>query len=158
MKVRVVEPHEWERFRALRLRALREDPAAFGATLEAESALAPEAWQERMTRPGTVRLVAEEGGAWVGLVGVALQPAPEVFGMWVAPEARGRGVGLALLEEAASWARAQGASALALWVNVAQAPAVRLYERAGFRPDGPPHPGTRDPSRTFQRMARPLRS
>lgn len=156
MRIRAVEAHEWERFRALRLRALKEDPTAFGATLEAESAMPPEAWQERMGRPGTVRFVAEEGEAWLGLAGVALDPAPEVFGMWVAPEARGKGAGLALLDACARWAQARGATTLALWVNVAQAPAVRLYERAGFVRDGAPTPGTRDPSRTFQRMTRAL--
>jgi hypothetical protein len=39
VEVREVAVEEWARFRDLRLRALREDPEAFGSTLEREAAM-----------------------------------------------------------------------------------------------------------------------
>lgn len=158
MNVREVRLDEWRRFREIRLRALREDPAAFGRTHEEEAAMTDADWIARAQQPGTVRLVAEESESWLGIAGVWTpeEGPPEVFGMWVAPDARGRGAGLALLDACAAWARVGGAKRLALWVNVAQAPAVRLYARAGFAPEGPAEPGGRDPTRVFQRMVRAL--
>ena len=52
--------------------------------------------------------------------------------MWVRPGARGRGVGEALVEAAACWARGRGHDAMFLWVTEANPPARRLYERYGF--------------------------
>lgn len=156
--MRPVDPSEWEPFRTLRLRALREDPNAFGASFAEERAEPAEAWRARAFAEGRRALVVERDGAWVGLCWVVLRPdrEPAVLGMWVAPEARGAGAGRALLEEAARWARERGAQRLTLWVNVAQEAARRLYEKASFVPMGAPERGTRDPSRVFQRMGRAL--
>ena len=52
--------------------------------------------------------------------------------MWVAPEARGRGLGRELVDAVADWARELQLSRLVLDVNPALEPAVRLYESAGF--------------------------
>ena len=56
-----------------------------------------------------------------------------LFQMWVAPEARGRRVGVALLDQAVGWARARGARTVCLSVRCGNAAALRLYEKAGFR-------------------------
>jgi GNAT superfamily N-acetyltransferase len=56
--------------------------------------------------------------------------------VYLHPDARGRGAGVALLEAALAAARANGATRAALWVNSENAPARRLYERAGFRETG----------------------
>ncbi len=56
--------------------------------------------------------------------------------MWVAPEARGAGVGLALAQAVTEWARGAGFATLRLDVADANEPAVRLYARAGFAPTG----------------------
>lgn len=156
--VRAVRLEEWETFRAFRLRALQEDPAAFGARFDEELAHPAEWWRGRLEDPTRVTLVALDAHAWLGMAGAWTPPEgpPEAIGMWVAPEARGRGVGARLLEAAAAWARGRGADRLALWVNVAQLHAHALYVREGFAPTGPPLQGTRDPTRWFQRMERRL--
>lgn len=152
VEVVAVAPAEWERLRALRLRALAADPAAFGATLAEESARATDAW--RAWAFAQTPLVARREGAWVGLCFLKRREADEaeVMGLWVAPEARGEGAARALLEDAIRRAREGGATRLVLWVNVAQAPAMRLYRAVGFTPLAPPQPGTRDPSRMFQQL------
>lgn len=156
MRVRDVEPHEWARWRAFRLRALATDPPAFGATLAEEEAQ-PEAWWIERATPGPhgARFVAEDADAWLGTAGVAMKDhGPELLGMWVAPEARGRGVGALLLRAAEERARATGARRLTLWVNTENAYALALYHREGYAPDGPPVRGTRDPTRTFQMLSK----
>jgi len=86
--------------------------------------------------PGGQILLADVGGQTVGCV--ALMPdgpinCYEVAKMAVAPEAQGRGVGRRLLEAAVAWARDRGARRLYLESNARLAPALRLYESAGFR-------------------------
>ena len=163
--VRIVRAEEWAQYRALRLRALAGDPRAFGARLDEEEAQPEAFWRARLDDPLSRTFVA---GDWQGLCTLRLPapPAPspfprapvaaEIHGMWVAPELRGRGAGRALIDAALAEARAQGAKAASLWVNVEQKEAARLYERCGFVAQGEPMRGTRDPTRVFQRMERVL--
>jgi len=52
--------------------------------------------------------------------------------MWVDPAARRRRIAAQLVETVATWARQSGASALVLDVVEDNAPAIALYDRAGF--------------------------
>ena len=52
--------------------------------------------------------------------------------MWVAPMARGKGIGKQLLHRTMSWAVAQGANRMKLWVTAVNGPATKLYESSGF--------------------------
>ena len=54
----------------------------------------------------------------------------------VAATARRRGIGWALLEQAAEWARTAGVRKLELHVFPYNEPAIRLYERFGFVREG----------------------
>jgi ribosomal protein S18 acetylase RimI-like enzyme len=56
-----------------------------------------------------------------------------LYSLATQPEARGRGVGAALLEAAAEAARHRGCRALRLEVRTDNAAAIGLYERAGFQ-------------------------
>ncbi|HUR70283.1 MAG TPA: GNAT family N-acetyltransferase [Candidatus Thermoplasmatota archaeon] len=154
MLVRPARPEEWRALRALRLRALEEDPRAFGRTLDEERAQPEAEWRERAFGPRNAIFVAERAGALVAMCGLHVEDdgALQLWGMWTAPEARGAGVGRALVDAALAEARARGAARVHLWVNLQQAGAMRLYERAGFERDGAPIQGTRDTTRTYQRM------
>ncbi len=55
--------------------------------------------------------------------------------LFVAPEARGRGAGTALLHAAAKYARLAGAARLVLSTEVTNATAQSLYERLGWKRD-----------------------
>lgn len=55
--------------------------------------------------------------------------------LYLAPAARGQGLGEALLAEACEWARGRGAEVVRLEVNRHNPRAKALYLRAGFRDD-----------------------
>jgi ribosomal protein S18 acetylase RimI-like enzyme len=59
-----------------------------------------------------------------------------VFGMWVAPEVRREGVGQRLLDEVEAWIVSCGGTGVELSVPDAATAARRLYESAGYVPDG----------------------
>jgi GNAT superfamily N-acetyltransferase len=144
MRIRELERHEWALFRELRLRALADSPDAFARTL-AEALGANDAYWVKLTESvtvpgGQVMLVAEVESRPVGLAFGLFDKEREkighVGGMWVDPGARGRGAGRALLDAAIAWARSRALDRLELWVTKGNAPAERLYERAGFADTG----------------------
>lgn len=53
--------------------------------------------------------------------------------MAVSPKAQGKGVGLLLAESAIKWAIEQGASKIYLESNTKLKPAIKLYEKLGFK-------------------------
>ena len=92
-----------------------------------------------------------------GLAGVYVKDgAADLVSMWVRPSARRLGAGEALVEAAASWAKARGFGSLSLWVTESNAPARRLYERCGFSPTGEGQPLPSDPALPEIRMSRAL--
>ena len=60
----------------------------------------------------------------------------EILTLAVMPEARQRGIGVALLRAAMREAAARGASVMFLEVSTKNRPALTLYGRAGFRDMG----------------------
>jgi GNAT superfamily N-acetyltransferase len=113
-------------------------PAAWAAL---ERALrAGLAWEQ----PAVQCVVAERDGALVGSV-LLYPPAADAYGgaagrvnwpevrlLAVAPEARGQGVGRALMDECVRRARRAGATQLGLHTSRSMGAAVRMYERMGF--------------------------
>ena len=87
-----------------------------------------------------LQLVAEDAGTVVGTVllypagsgGPTERPWPEVRLLAVAPTARGRGVGAALMRECIGRTRAAGAEALSLHTTDLMRVAKAMYERMGF--------------------------
>lgn len=71
-----------------------------------------------------------------------------VYGMWVAPESRLKGLGQQLIESIANWSISAGARKLQLWVVADNLGARRLYDRAGFRTTGVSQPLPSNPALT----------
>jgi [ribosomal protein S18]-alanine N-acetyltransferase len=81
--------------------------------------------------------VANADGVVVGFsVGKLVAGVCELESMAVACEARGRGMGAALVTAVTDWARANGADRIELEVRALNARAIRLYERAGLCREG----------------------
>ena len=130
-------------YRAARVAALHADPAAFLTNAAEFAALGDEALATRFApdAPGvTLGAFLNTDPDLVGLLTLVRELAPplahrvNVYGVSVAPPARGQGVGAALVqagvELARSWA---GVTSLHLAVMDSQPAALSLYGRAGFR-------------------------
>ena len=150
--VRRVRPDEVAEFKAIRLRALADTPDAFGQTLAQAEAMPESLWLERVARGAagaeSVLLVAVDRTTdeWLGMTGSYFEDGqPEianVVSVWVAPEARRRGVGRRLQAAAQAWAVFRGAREQRLWVTDTNEAARALYLAEGFTLTGKtqPHP------------------
>ena len=133
-----IGPEGWERVRALRLRALTDSPDAFART-HAEEVERPQVeWQARLR--GAATFLSSRDGRDTAMVTCApyhgRPHAAGLFGMWVAPAARGTGTGSRLVDAVIAYARAQGFERVVLDVGDINHAAIALYARKGFVPSG----------------------
>jgi len=148
LRVRRVRADEVDALREIRLRALADTPLAFGSTHAREAAYPPGRWKTwaRDSAAGAAQatfLAVDRDDAPVGLAFAVVDDVAEpahLYSMWVAPEARGRGAGAALVAAVVDWVAATGARTLRTAVTVGNDAAARLYERAGFRDTGAREP------------------
>ena len=159
--VRRIVDADWDRYRTLRLRALRSDPLAFGSTWARESTFTESLWRERTHRAASSSeaaswLAENAGGDLVGTAGVFWEePSYVVWGMWVDPDYRGTGVGGRLLDEVLRWTSLDHPTAeVRLSVNPTQVAAVRLYLDRGFRRTGKVEPLAHTPGAVAEEMSR----
>ena len=150
MEVRRLRADEADRWKELRLRALKDAPEAFSTTHAEALARSDEFWtnQAMLYATGSDRamLVVQAGVRLVGCAGAFVENGvPTIVSMWVEPERRGRRVGAELLGAVARWSRERGYSRLRLWVVSDNYSAIALYEREGFRRTGGTQPMPRDP-------------
>ncbi len=142
--IRVLTAHDAAAYQALRLRGLRESPDAFGSTYDGEVDTPLEQIAERLSRGAGGDDVIfgafhEDGGALVGLAGLRRGTSLKtrhrggVWGMYVAPDARGQGVGRALVSALIAHARTlEGVERLTLGVESGNEAARALYHAFGF--------------------------
>ena len=138
MEIEQLRSDETNRLRAIRLQSLQTSPEVFGTTYEDTLTWPSDSWQQQLGRLTT--FVAVEQGADVGIVRcVAHEERADtawLISMWVAPEARGQGVGGALVDVVVEWARAEGFQRVLLDVIDDNEAAIALYARKGFVPTG----------------------
>ena len=138
--LRLATPEDALALRELRLRALLDKPEAFGSDLSEDEAKPETAWVERCTptKNSALFIAVDEGGALVGMVGIYCDGRVKtghlgnIWGVFVAPEARGCGVGGKLLDAALAWAQVRGLRRVNLTVETGNAPAIAVYLKAGF--------------------------
>lgn len=139
MAVRILGEHEVTLYKSLRLQALATNPEAFGSNHAREAAFDDDTWRSRLRgfagRPGVIMVDEVDDDRPAGLVGVGEFEHSEgaiIWGMWVDPSRRRRGVAKRLLAAAINWAREQGFSTVMLHVADGNDAAHRLYVDAGF--------------------------
>jgi GNAT superfamily N-acetyltransferase len=156
--VRETAAADWQALRDIRLEALRNAPEAFGSTYEREVHRPEARWHEWIARGGMFLAFVPEISAPAGLAGGYQEDpdAVELVSMYVRSQARGRGVGEALVAAVARWAEAKGAKSLHLWVTEINAPARLLYQRCGFSPTAEHQPLPSNPALGEIGMTLPL--
>lgn len=147
MDIRLLTEADAEAYRVLRLRALRENPEAFGATYE-EWVIRPLAAVAERLRIATdplerFTLGAYDEGTLIGTVTFGRETAAKtqhkgvITGMFVAPERRGQKIGRALMQAAIARARAlPDLEQILLGVVTTNVSAGALYRALGFEPYG----------------------
>lgn len=87
-----------------------------------------------LTPPAGALLIARLSGQPVGCGAIKLhESAPaELKRMWIAPSARGLGLGRRLLNDLERYAREAGVTVLRLETNRALSEAIALYRRSGY--------------------------
>jgi ribosomal protein S18 acetylase RimI-like enzyme len=133
-------PRDWRDLRAIRLEALRSEPAAYSSSYEETLARSDEHWQQRLASDHSVHLLARAQSRPIGMVGGYLgsdegdESVAVVFGMYIAREYRGRGIGRLLLSSLIDRLSAfPQISTIRLGVTETQDPARALYESMGFQ-------------------------
>jgi GNAT superfamily N-acetyltransferase len=143
----------------MRLRALSEEPTAFGSTYEREVEFTDDTWRSRLRPEGYAHFGCfDELDQMVGLVVGGPDEAGDgvgrLYAMWVEAHARGTGAADALVAEVVAWARSQGYSAVQLLVTEGNDRAEAMYRRNGFELDGKHQLRERDGVRELE-MIRP---
>ena len=145
--VRPLRAGEHDAIRELRLRALQDAPWAFAMTYEQEVADPPERWEwlAGQSEKG-LALTVFVADDFDGMAGVYIEADKAyVWGMWVDPRARGKGLAGELLRAAVEWARERGAARVELTVSDRAQAAAALYARLGFEPTGEKMPLAANP-------------
>ncbi|MBI4219956.1 MAG: GNAT family N-acetyltransferase [Chloroflexi bacterium] len=127
-------------FRDLRARALSEHPEWFGKPYETFVGLPMENVARSMSSPRAFTIGAFDGDSLVGIARCSYEPGAKdahkalVTSVYVAPEARGRGIGKSLMKTLiAAAARWPGVEELRLAVVVDNVGARQLYRDLGFK-------------------------
>jgi ribosomal protein S18 acetylase RimI-like enzyme len=149
VQIRLLTRSDAGEFQALRLRALRDNPEAFGSTYAQEQDRSLDEIAERLGDGADVAssfvlgAADEPNGPLYGVAGCYREGAVKqrhkaaIWGMYVAPEARRRGAGRLLLDAAiARAARWPGVEQLSLSVVTDNVAARTLYVERGFVPFG----------------------
>lgn len=142
--VRLLDPNDAEQFKALRLHAVENSPTSIWPTRDEEMARSIEEIAARIrSAPTQAVFGAFDGEVMVGITGVRREPLCQVnhkatiWGVFVNPSYRGRGIAQMLLSAATIhatelWDTIQ----LMLCVNAENLPAKRLYASHGFQTFG----------------------
>jgi len=144
--VRRLVPADAAPYRALMIGAYRDEKDAFTSTAAERESLPLAWWEARMAvDDDAAELVfgAFAAGRLVGAAGLNFERRTRtrhkatLFGMFVHPDFRGRGIAGALVRAVLDQARATpGIAVVQLTVTDTNEAALRLYERCGFRAFG----------------------
>jgi GNAT superfamily N-acetyltransferase len=153
--VELLTPDQWERVRAIRLRALGDSGHAFGGTLEAESVEDENSWRNKFERLDF--LIASVDGVDAAMLYIEVLKGDFgatcwIGGCWSDPQFRGKGLMRAMFtyidEQEKDW-KIQG-----LGVFTDNYNAIAAYEKLGFVKMGEDTESTRKPGLFYQRMIR----
>jgi ribosomal protein S18 acetylase RimI-like enzyme len=153
--------NEINKFVALRLHFLQVDPSLFGSTYEREIAFTEDQWRQRLDGHNKVTFIVNphsDDESWIATMSIVapsetiydyLAPVRNtdvgkdsdiyaMFGIWVRPEHRRRGLGRRLIEEGLEWIRKDNVKngkvpkVLVLQLNEKNVAGWALYGRMGF--------------------------
>ena len=156
VEVSLLRKDEWERLRAIRIRALTSNPEAFGADLHEVQTRTKDGWLKDYDKEDY--LVASIDGADVGMLYIEVLNGDHgatcwIGGCWTDPAYRGKGLMRALFNYIDSHAKEKDWTRQGLGVWTDNFSAINAYEYLGFAFAGEKMPGSRE-GKFFQHMIR----
>ena len=109
---RLTEKH-WREFSQIRLKALLTDPQVFGSNYEKESQMSEMEWRSRLQATDNAIFLIYAGDTPVGITCVSVDrndPTGKtalLWGSWLAPEFRGKGLSELMYQTRIDWAKNQ---------------------------------------------------
>jgi len=171
-EIRAVRTSDAALLRDIHLRMYADAPDAFSETLAQARAMTVQDWQQRAGQyaggPDAVAFAAIEAettyGFIAGFVGRWREGAMRwddrdtvtMAKTWVDPARRRRGIGRALTEAVASWAKEKKATTLEAQVTENNGPAIEFYQKLVFTDIGRREPLLSNPTLQIHFLARPL--
>jgi len=143
MEVEIIKltPENWENFKTIRLRALKTDPTAFGSSYEQEIDRPEEVWRQKLATSWAYAAIVKN--QFVGMarilfeLGEHVQHVASIVSLFIDPAHRRQGIGEKIMKKIISDLRNQKIiTKIILSVNTDQKPAVKLFEKVGFKTIG----------------------
>lgn len=135
-----LKPQDWQLYRDLRLRALNEEPHAYGSTYADNVTHSDDFWKERLNDASSGKaqwlVFAKLDGKIVGMAGAFAEKEVDnahVISVYVTPEARGKGISKLLMQELlVKIQQNKLVKKITVDVNPEQSAAYNLYKNSGF--------------------------
>ncbi len=111
--VRQLAPDEWPLFKEWRLKALKSDAGMFSATYEDKLQQQDDEWQKFTNSPDTAIFIVYDHNEAIGLTAISIdhkdltRTQAVLWGSWLKPEYRSRGISKQLYAARLTWARQQ---------------------------------------------------
>lgn len=113
IQIRPLTAVEWPAYKAIRLKALESDPKFFGETYDEAKAKLDDDWQRHLTEAHRVVFGVFIHDKLVGMTGIVVDKedptgaTAKLWGSWLEPAWRGKGIARKMYEARINWARAQ---------------------------------------------------
>ncbi|HYB03956.1 MAG TPA: GNAT family N-acetyltransferase [Nitrososphaerales archaeon] len=135
LEITRLPPERWKEARDLRLTALKTEPTAFGSSYEEEVNFSEAEWRRRTANALFAMLDNRPVGTITYLINerAKTKHIAQIFGVYVDPKFRGRGLGRKMLEKAIDLiVENKDIVKVRLTVNAKRSAAITLYKSLGF--------------------------
>ncbi len=138
--VRKFRPDEWQAYKEIRLLALRTEPHFFSRKYEDEAAVPDQEWEDDLASADLGVFGVFDGDKVIGMTGVImkdkLDPSMQtaaLWGSWIDPVYRGRGISHEMYRARIAWAREhKTARRVIVSHRASNEPSKRANQKHGF--------------------------
>lgn len=112
-QIRLLNENDWLAFSQIRLKALKTDPKVFGSNFERESKFPEDDWRERLRAEDNAIFLISDDEAPIGITAVSVDRNDRsgktalLWGSWLAPEFRGKGLSNLMYQTRIDWAKSR---------------------------------------------------